>query len=192
VKSVLSSHVSKFNALITLSALSVITTSLPVTAVPPKVCVMTSAGSVVCGKPVPSPSSSDNRSKPSSSNRIATARGVTWELKQCVRQSNDDISCSFSLTTTDDRHNSSFSLGSVTKITDRQGHEYFASQGIFVDNKAGAGSYLSHEVQKGSTYDVSIDFAKIPTSVSDVNSLIVGGIDGWGNVEVKFNDVSIY
>jgi hypothetical protein len=58
-----------------------------------------------------------------------------------------------------------------------------------VDIKGGAGSDINHEVQSGSTYDVSIDFAKIPISVTEVNSVIVytgsGGSIKFDNVPVR-------
>lgn len=52
MKSLFSSHVSKFNVLMALFTLSATTFSFPVTAGPQKVCVTTSGGNVTCGTPV--------------------------------------------------------------------------------------------------------------------------------------------
>ena len=113
----------------------------------------------------------------SSSSNLEKDGDVTWELKQCTREKNN-VSCSFLLTTTNERVPYAFWLGNRSKMTDYHGYEYFSSKGTFVGNKAIAGSVISHEIQTGAEYAVSIDFAEIPTSVVEVNSLIVENAAG--------------
>jgi hypothetical protein len=74
-------------------------------------------------------------------------------------------------------------------MTDHFGHEYFVGKATFVDNKGNKDSELYHEIQSGAIYAVSIDFAKVPTSVTEVNSVIV--TMAYTRHEVKFDNVPI-
>ncbi len=119
-------------------------------------------------------------------NPIQVDGEVTWEFKKCVRKETN-VDCSFVLTTTNDRLRYGLNLNDETKMTDRQGREYFVNYANFVDIKGNKGTNLIHEIQKGSTYNVSIDFT-VPVSVTELNSLIVKMV--WSGL-VKFNNVTI-
>jgi hypothetical protein len=189
------SHVSKFNASVTIFALSIITTpSFPVMAAAQEVCVMPPTGEVVCGKPVAKPRSNP---KPTGGNRtLSDSRdgrfNVRWTLNSCERKSSD-VSCSFTLITTKERIEYALRLEPHnTKMTDRRGREYYVRKITFVDKEGTPQSngWIGREMQKGSTYDVSIDFADFPSSVTEVNSLIVAA--GWSSyIPIKFDNVSI-
>jgi len=142
--------------------------------------------------PSPSPSASPSPSLSPSlspSDIVKVDGNVTWEFKKCVRKQ-ATASCSFLLTTTGERINYNLNLGN-TKMTDRRGHEYFVDKATFADINSNISNTteLRHEMQNGATYDVSIDFVKIPPSVSEVNSLIVGIYTN--NSAIKFDNISI-
>ncbi len=168
----------------------------PVASLPPTSSPTVSPSSTSSPSPTSSPSSTNSPSPNGlilPGNFVKVDGSVTWELKKCARKQTD-VSCSFALTTSAERENYTLQLDSSTKMTDHFGHEYFVSNAIFVDNKAGKNNSLSHEMQNGSVYLTSIDFEKIPISVIEVNSLIIRAIDnrigGYGN-EIKFDKVSI-
>ncbi len=62
MKLVFPSRISIFYVLMSFGALGVTTSILPVMAAPQEVCVKASSGDVVCGMPVPKPSSKPNPS----------------------------------------------------------------------------------------------------------------------------------
>ena len=128
--------------------------SFPLIAAAQEACVMTSAGDIICGKSAPKP-----RFKPSKGSRTETVKvdgtqKVKWNLKSCVRRP-EAVSCDFLLTTTAERVNYGLRLNNNTKITDRQGREYFVSKATFVDTDGNFNTDLYREMQSGSTYEVS-------------------------------------
>jgi hypothetical protein len=142
--------------------------------------------------PTPSPSPSPSpplSSSPSPSDIVKMDGNVTWEFKKCVRKQ-ATASCSFVLTTTGERINYNLDLGN-TKMTDRRGHEYFVDKATFADINSNISNTrsLQHEMQNGAMYDVNIDFGKIPSSISEVNSLIVGVYSN--NSAIKFDNIFI-
>jgi hypothetical protein len=110
-------------------------------------------------------------SNPRVSNPIQVDDDVTWEFKKCARQQ-AYVNCSFVLTTIKERKDYGLRLYDSNKMTDRQGREYLVNYAIFVNSKEYRGSTLEREMQKGSTYDVSMNFT-VPSSVTELNSLIV-------------------
>ena len=187
MKSAFSSRASKFHVLMTLGALGFTAFSLPMTAVAQETCVRTSSGSVVCGTPVAKPGS---RQEPSNNNVTIDTQiqgTVTWELKSCARGVRNVVSCTLSLSTSQDL-GYVVVLNNETKLVDSSGNEYRANRVQIGDRTAGSGNQLNFNMAKGARYRTTINFTDVPTSISQVALLQVVT---YAYEQVKFRNVPI-
>lgn len=159
MKSFFSSRISKFNSLMYVCALGVTTLSIPMTAVAEEACVRTSAGSVVCGTLVPKSSSNSNRTDNDVTIQTDVDSSITLELKACVRQQ-QKVRCILSLTSSEDTY---YGLFNSTNAVDGEGTSYRSSLIRIgkVDPQNG-----SIRIAKDARYKTIIEFADVPTSVS--------------------------
>ncbi len=119
--------------------------------------------------------------------QVETQGSVTWELKSCARKPNTVVSCTLSLSSSQD-------LGYVvvlnnnTRIVDAGGNEYYASKVQVGKRIAGSSSQLNFDMAKNAIYPTTIDFTGIPTSVSQITLLQIITIS---YIQVKFRNVPI-
>ena len=172
----------------TLCALGMPILSFPALVSSQEACVMTSAGDIVCGKPVPKSTPGQNRTDNDETLQRSIESNVTWELKSCVRK-RGNVSCTLVLTASDDRGDYVVVLNNGTKLVDSSGNEYYASQVQIGKRFAGSNSQLNFTMAKGAHYKVTIDFTDVPTSISQVNLL---QIITYAYAQVKFRNVPIY
>jgi hypothetical protein len=101
-----SSHILKFNVLMILGAVNLAPLSFPSIASAQEACVMTSAGDVVCGKPVPKPISPQTTQLPSASCQYKSIEPFRVEIKPEKKIYNqvEEIAVKFSIVGTPDNY----------------------------------------------------------------------------------------
>lgn len=174
---------SKCNVPTVLLALGITTASFPAMAAPQEACVRTSAGDVVCGIPVPKPSSATQTAEETIASQ--TQFGVTWDLKSCVRGAKNVVSCTVVLSPQTDG-NISLYAAPYTKLVDASGGEYFAEKiqvGKKVDQKV-----VPFSMAQGASYRAVFSFSNVPSSVSQA---VLFQISASGNVYTNFRNVPI-
>jgi len=119
--------------------------------------------------------------------QVETQGSVTWELKSCARKPNTVVSCTLSLSSSQDV-GYVVVLNNNTRIVDAGGNEYYASKVQIGKRIAGSSSNLNFDMAKNAIYPTTIDFTGIPTSVSQITLLQIVTVS---YVQVKFRNVPI-
>jgi len=163
--------------------LSLISWTLDSQAAPNKddVCIRTTAGDIVCGKPEPLiPNRQENLQTVQSDNNI------TWELHSCLRK-NKIISCNLAISANDDR-DTLINLNSETKIVDLNGNEYSVNK-VQIGNKfKESGNFFNFTIAKGGRYQTILYFYNVPATLTQANLLQINAL---GGEKIRFRDVSI-
>jgi hypothetical protein len=183
---------SKFNIMITLGVFGITTLTIPANAAPKEGCVKTSAGNIVCGTLVPKPIPNQNQTDNNETLQTAVDHNAyhpspTWELKSCTRTKiKETVRCTF-IISNDNADTAYRIVMELTKMVDASGNEYPANL-IKVGSQTISNGGILFNMTKGARYKTTIDFPKVPTSVSQVILLQSGNI---GTSGVKFRDVPI-
>jgi hypothetical protein len=181
MKSLFSSRISKFNVLMTLCSLSAATVSIPAMAAAKEVCVETSTGEVVCGKPVQLNPSQNN----DETIQIQSWFSSTWELKSCLRK-NQVITCTISMSVPSDGH---WDLPvNRTRITDQEGNQYRAVRYQVGKGIAGENGVIGWNIVQNIKYRIIITFTNVPTSVRSISLL---EIVGTGGDSIKYRNIPV-
>jgi hypothetical protein len=97
---------------------------------------------------------------------------TTWELQSCTRQKSGIVRCILSLTTSQD-HSYGVSTDYRTEIIDTEGNPYYASSVQVGDRLAESPNPLAFTMVQNTSYLTTIDFTRVPTSVSQITVLQV-------------------
>jgi hypothetical protein len=156
-----------------------------VSASPDRVCVETSSGEVVCGKPVQKRNPSLNQSDDETIQTQTWQRSI-WELKSCARKG-ENITCIISMSNPFDTH---WDLPvNATQLVDQEGNGYRAVRYQVGKTVAGENGVIGWDIVQNLKYRVVIDFRSIPTSVRSISLLQVVGTGGdsikYRNIPVK-------
>lgn len=152
----------------TLCTFGVSVFSIPALASPDEVCMKTSSGQVVCGKPVQSPNSSSQQPDSDKTIQTETLYSFIAELKFCARKMKI-VSCTFSLSSNVDQAYGSNMLNS--RMVDSEGNEYRPSRLQIGKNIAGSNGSINMNLVKDIKYKAIIDIAEVPTSTPYISLL---------------------
>lgn len=142
--------------------------SIPALASPDEVCMKTSSGQVVCGKPVESPNSSSKKPDSDETIQTETADPFILELKFCARKMKI-VSCTFSLSSTVDQ-TLSFTA-KYSKMVDPEGTEYRLNKLQIGKNIAGSNGSTRINLVKDIKYKGIVDIGEVPTSTPYISLL---------------------
>ncbi|MBD2612221.1 MAG: hypothetical protein RMY62_018700 [Nostoc sp. ZfuVER08] len=168
MKSFFSSQSSKFSLMMTFCTFGVSIFNIPALASPDEVCIKTSSGQVVCGKPVQSPNSSSQ--KPDSDETIQTGvyDNYILDLKSCRRKQRG-LNCTLFLSSNEDRIFDLYTNNN--RIVDNEGTEYRPNTIQVGKNMAGKGGVIKMNFVKNIKYKAVIIFDDIPTSTPYISLL---------------------
>ncbi|MEH2260550.1 hypothetical protein [Nostoc sp.] len=153
----------------TLCTFGVSVFSIPALASPDDVCMKTSSGQVVCGKPVQSPNSSSQKPDSDETIQTETVGSLIVELKFCARKMKT-VSCTFSLSSTVDVEGVGFSTKN-SRMVDPEGTEYRPSKLQIGKNIAGSNGFTRVNMVKDIKYKGIVDIAEVPTSTPYISLL---------------------
>ena len=119
---------------------------------------------------------------------------ITWDLKSCNRRKKSltNVVCTFSISPSEDINDYGVTLtrDDANILVDGSGNVYKMKSVQAMNHTevlTGYGMYLGLNLAKGIAYKVTIDFADVPTSISQVPLLQVGSRYSV----IKFHDVKI-